>query len=40
MRSANWSPRVKPSNVDERALRRHFYLPDMPDPDLVHQHFR
>jgi undecaprenyl diphosphate synthase len=22
------------SKVDERALRRHFYLPDMPDPDL------
>jgi undecaprenyl diphosphate synthase len=25
---------VKASQVDERALRRHFYLPEMPDPDL------
>jgi undecaprenyl diphosphate synthase len=25
---------VPASKVDERALRRHFYLPDMPDPDL------
>jgi undecaprenyl diphosphate synthase len=25
---------VEPSQVDERALRRHLYLPDMPDPDL------
>ncbi len=25
---------VKASNVDERAIRKHFYLPDMPDPDL------
>jgi undecaprenyl diphosphate synthase len=25
---------VKPSDVNERALRRHFYVPGMPDPDL------
>jgi undecaprenyl diphosphate synthase len=25
---------VKASKVDERAIRKHFYLPDMPDPDL------
>jgi undecaprenyl diphosphate synthase len=25
---------IPASRVDERALRRHFYLPDMPDPDL------
>ena len=25
---------LSPSKVDERALRRHFYLPEMPDPDL------
>jgi undecaprenyl diphosphate synthase len=25
---------VKASQVDERALRKHFYLPEMPDPDL------
>jgi len=25
---------TKPSKVDEKALRRHMYLPDMPDPDL------
>jgi undecaprenyl diphosphate synthase len=26
---------VSPQKVDERALRRHLYFPDMPDPDLV-----
>jgi len=26
---------VKPEQVDERAIRRHLYHPDMPDPDLV-----
>ncbi|MGE0878037.1 MAG: polyprenyl diphosphate synthase [Acidimicrobiia bacterium] len=26
---------VKPSQVTEKALRRHFYDPEMPDPDLV-----
>ena len=26
---------VKPDAVDERAIRRHLYDPDMPDPDLV-----
>lgn len=26
---------VPPGKVDERALRRHLYFPDMPDPDLV-----
>lgn len=26
---------VKPDQVDERAIRRHLYHPDMPDPDLV-----
>jgi undecaprenyl diphosphate synthase len=25
---------VEPSQVDERALRRHLYLPQVPDPDL------
>jgi undecaprenyl diphosphate synthase len=25
---------LRPSQVDERALRRHLYLPEMPDPDL------
>ncbi|MGH9107416.1 MAG: polyprenyl diphosphate synthase [Acidimicrobiales bacterium] len=25
---------IRASRVDERALRKHFYLPDMPDPDL------
>ena len=25
---------VKESKVDERALRKHFYIPEMPDPDL------
>ncbi|HTV12889.1 MAG TPA: polyprenyl diphosphate synthase [Acidimicrobiales bacterium] len=25
---------VRPSQVDERALHRHLYLPEMPDPDL------
>ncbi len=25
---------IPASKVDERALRHHFYLPDMPDPDL------
>ncbi len=25
---------ARPDQVDERALRRHMYLPDMPDPDL------
>ncbi len=26
---------VPPEKVDERAIRSHLYLPDMPDPDLV-----
>jgi undecaprenyl diphosphate synthase len=26
---------VAPNKVDERAIRRHLYYPDMPDPDLV-----
>jgi undecaprenyl diphosphate synthase len=26
---------VKPDKVDEKAIRRHLYHPDMPDPDLV-----
>ena len=26
---------VAPDKVDERAIRRHLYFPDMPDPDLV-----
>lgn len=26
---------VKPEKIDERTIRRHLYLPDMPDPDLV-----
>jgi undecaprenyl diphosphate synthase len=26
---------VAPNKVDERAIRRHLYFPDMPDPDLV-----
>ena len=26
---------VRPDRVDERAIRRHLYYPDMPDPDLV-----
>jgi undecaprenyl diphosphate synthase len=25
---------AKPHQIDERALRRHLYWPDMPDPDL------
>jgi len=25
---------VKPSQVDERALHRHLYIPELPDPDL------
>jgi undecaprenyl diphosphate synthase len=24
-----------PAKIDERAIRNHFYLPDVPDPDLV-----
>ena len=28
---------IKASQVDERALRKHFYLPEMPDPDLFIQ---
>ncbi len=27
--------RIDPERVDERMLRRHFYAPDMPDPDLL-----
>ncbi len=27
--------RLDPERVDERALRRHLYAPDMPDPDLL-----
>jgi undecaprenyl diphosphate synthase len=26
---------VKPDKVDEKAIRRHLYDPDMPDPDLM-----
>jgi undecaprenyl diphosphate synthase len=26
---------VTPAKVDEKAIRRHLYFPDMPDPDLV-----
>ena len=26
---------VRPEDVDERAVRAHLYVPDMPDPDLV-----
>ena len=26
---------IAPDKVDERAIRRHLYWPDMPDPDLV-----
>ena len=26
---------IAPDKVDERAIRRHLYFPDMPDPDLV-----
>jgi len=26
---------VDPSKVDEKAIRRHLYAPDLPDPDLV-----
>ena len=26
---------VAPNKVDEKAIRRHLYFPDMPDPDLV-----
>ena len=26
---------VKPDKVDEKAIRKHLYFPDMPDPDLV-----
>jgi undecaprenyl diphosphate synthase len=26
---------IKPNQVDERAIRRHLYDPEMPDPDLV-----
>ena len=25
----------RPSDIDEKAIRRHLYDPDMPDPDLV-----
>ncbi|MGH9037646.1 MAG: polyprenyl diphosphate synthase [Acidimicrobiia bacterium] len=27
--------RLKPDRVDEKALARHLYLPDVPDPDLL-----
>jgi len=27
--------RLNPAKVDERALRRHLYAPDMPDPDVL-----
>ena len=27
--------RIDPERVDERAVRRHLYAPDMPDPDLM-----
>jgi undecaprenyl diphosphate synthase len=26
---------VKPDKVDEKAIRRHLYDPDMPDPDMM-----
>jgi undecaprenyl diphosphate synthase len=26
---------ISPNKVDEKAIRRHLYFPDMPDPDLV-----
>jgi undecaprenyl diphosphate synthase len=26
---------IKPDKVDEKAIRRHLYAPDMPDPDLM-----
>ncbi len=26
---------IAPAKVDEKAIRRHLYFPDMPDPDLV-----
>lgn len=26
---------VRPESIDEKAIRRHLYLPDMPDPDLM-----
>jgi len=26
---------IKPDKVDEKAIRKHLYFPDMPDPDLV-----
>jgi len=26
---------IRPEKVDEKAIRSHLYLPDMPDPDLV-----
>ena len=26
---------VRPDKIDEKAIRRHFYDPEMPDPDLV-----
>ena len=26
---------VKPDKIDEKAIRRHLYDPEMPDPDLV-----
>ena len=26
---------ISPDKVDEKAIRRHLYFPDMPDPDLV-----
>lgn len=26
---------IKPEKIDEKAIRSHFYLPDMPDPDLM-----
>jgi len=27
--------RLEPRKIDERAIRRHLYAPDMPDPDLL-----
>lgn len=27
--------RLKPDAIDEKAIRRHLYAPDMPDPDLL-----
>jgi undecaprenyl diphosphate synthase len=26
---------IEPDKIDERAIRRHLYVPDMPDPDLM-----